>query len=77
MLSAGATPATQSVPQGENGVVASFKVALPDVGTTATVNFGATDGPKTVTITASFVQDGSVRPRPHPQKTKKRGLPLF
>lgn len=42
--------AAASVPQGELGVVATIEFDLPDVGTTASVAFGATDGPKTITV---------------------------
>lgn len=45
---------TKAVPQGSLGVVGTVSLALPDVGTTASVAFGATDGPKTLTITAVF-----------------------
>lgn len=44
----------QAVAQGSLGVVGTVKYQLPDVGTTASVAFGETDGPKTVTITAKF-----------------------
>ena len=46
------------VVQGELDLVASIEFVLPDVGTTASVPFGTTDGPKTITVTAAFAQDG-------------------
>ena len=45
---------TRPVAQGSLGVVASIEVTLPDVGTSESVRFGATDGPKTVTLTAQL-----------------------
>ena len=46
---------SKAVPQGELGVVASIRFALPDAGTTASNVFGVTDGPKTITVTAELV----------------------
>ena len=45
---------TRPVAQGSLGVVASIEVTLPDVGTSESVRFGATDGPKPVTLTAQL-----------------------
>ena len=43
-----------TVAQGKLGVIATIALSLPDVGTTASVKFGETDGAKTVTVTAKF-----------------------
>lgn len=50
----------QPVAQGTLGVVVSIDIAaLPDVGTTASILFGATDGPKTLTVTAQLTGSSS------------------
>jgi len=54
---------TQSVPQGSLGVVGTVTLTLPDVGTTESVAFGATDGAKTLTVTAQFAADSRRRCR--------------
>ena len=49
---------TQSVPQGSLGVVGTVTLTLPDVGTTESIAFGATNGAKTLTVTAQFAAGG-------------------
>ena len=58
VIKAAVVPVLTPVPQGEVGLAASIEFALPDVGTTASVVFGTTDGPRTITVTAAFAQDG-------------------
>ena len=62
-------PAATSVPQGEVGLVASIQFELPDVGTTVSVPFGATNGPKTITVAASFAADGGLFAAAVPQNS--------
>eukprot|EP01047_Picozoa_sp_COSAG01_P014799 COSAG01_NODE_729_length_14031_cov_24.502800_4_plen_771_part_00 len=44
-----------TVPQGALGLIATIEYSLPDVGTSTSVAFGRTDGPKTLTVTAQLV----------------------
>ena len=54
---------TQSVPQGSLGVIGTVTLTLPDVGTTESIAFGATNGAKTLTVTAQFAADSRRRCR--------------
>mmetsp|Transcript_34529 Transcript_34529/g.60157 ORF Transcript_34529/g.60157 Transcript_34529/m.60157 type:complete len:519 (+) Transcript_34529:1118-2674(+) len=50
---------SEGVPQGELGIITTLSMVLPDIGTTVSVPFGVTDGPKTITVSAEFTSPTS------------------